>query len=238
MIWALPAAAAALLPLIAFYQPAWLIRLVQRALPDVVFVAEGSGPVVALTLDDGPDPVVTPTVLGILRRERVPASWFVIGERARRHPGLLRRMRDEGHEVANHFWSERPTWRMGRAEFRRDLLRTEALIRQVARPRLMRPASGWVRPWAPAEARRLGYRIVLGSAYAGDPAGPPRAYMRWALTRMARPGAILVLHVGPGREATAEILPALIRGVRAKGLEFVTVGRLLARAAAGPCTTE
>ena len=93
----------------------------------------------------------------------------------------------------------------------------------------MRPASGWIRPWGFRESRALGYSIVLGSAYVSDPARPPPAYMRWALVRMARPGAIIVLHVGPGRDRTPQVLPEVIRGIRARGLRFVTVSQLASR---------
>jgi peptidoglycan/xylan/chitin deacetylase (PgdA/CDA1 family) len=144
-----------------------------------------------------------------------------------------------GHEVGNHSWTERPTWRLAREEFRRDLLRTEAALRAYAPaaphdvPRFMRPASGWFRRWAPDELRAHGYRLVLGSAYATDTWRPPPAYLRWALTRMARPGAILVMHVGPGRWRTPAVLADVIRGVRAKGLEFATVGELITRGTCG-----
>ncbi len=225
LLW-LPAGLAVLGISLSFYQPFWLIRAVQRLVPGVLFYVPTSAPVVALTLDDGPDDSVTPAVLAILRREKVPATWFVIGERVKRYPDVHRAILADGHEVANHFWSETPTWRMDVARFRRDLLRTEALIHQRVRPRMMRPASGWIRPWGIRQSAALGYAVVLGSAYANDPARPPSAYLRWALTRMARPGAILVLHVGPGRERTPEVLPAIIRGVRAKGLQFVTVSQL------------
>ncbi len=214
---------------VSFYQPFWLVRTVQWFVPGVVFYVRTNAPVVALTLDDGPDDSVTPAVLAILRRERVPATWFVIGERVKRYPDVYRAIVADGHQVANHFWGETPTWHMDLARFKRDLLRTEALIHQQVRPRLMRPASGWIRPWGIRVSAALGYAVVLGSAYVSDPARPPRAYMRWALTRMARPGAIIVLHVGPGRERTPEVLPAIIRGIQAKGLQFVTVSQLSSR---------
>lgn len=215
-----------------------MVRAVQRRLPGVVFLADTDAPLVALTLDDGPDDSVTPAVLDILDRERVRATWFVIGERAARHPEVMRAITAAGHEVGNHAWTDRPTWRLARDEFRQDLLRTHALLGRYeseapappappARPRLMRPASGWFRQWAPDELRAHGYRLVLGSAYATDTWRPPPAYLRWALTRMARPGAILVLHVGPGRWRTPAVLADVIRGVRAKGLEFATVGELM-----------
>ncbi|MGH7720328.1 MAG: polysaccharide deacetylase family protein [Gemmatimonadaceae bacterium] len=211
------------------YQPFWMIRGIQRALPDVVFWVDARDSVVALTLDDGPDDSVTPQVLALLRQERVRATWFVIGERVQQYPELLDAIRAGGHEVANHFWDETATWRLNRQRFRHEVLRTEALIHQQSPTRLLRPASGWFRGWARREAREMGFTLVLGSAYTSDPAKPPSTYMRWALTRMARPGTIIVLHVGRDRDRTATVLPDLIRGVRAKGLEFVTVSELLRR---------
>src|ERR1035438_8316320 len=65
-------------------------------------------PCVALTFDDGPDPVTTPRVLDILHQKQVPATFFVVGERAEQHPELVRRALAEGHLVENHTWSHSP----------------------------------------------------------------------------------------------------------------------------------
>ncbi len=213
---------------LTFYQPFPLVRLVQHVCPSITFHQPGRPGFVALTLDDGPDPDVTPAVLDILKAQKVKATWFLIGEHVVRHPDIYRRIRAEGHQVANHLWDDTPTWRLDREAFRESLRRTEAVIVQTGQPMLYRPASGWVRPWVPAEARRLGYRTVLGSAYTSDPIRPPGWYIRWALARMARSGAILILHVGATRDLTPAVLPGLIADVRAKGLEFVDLSELLA----------
>jgi peptidoglycan/xylan/chitin deacetylase (PgdA/CDA1 family) len=215
------------------YQPFWLVRAAQRHFPDVVFYVETRERAVALTLDDGPETDVTPRVLEVLRTEGVRATWFVMGERVQRHPDVLRSILADGHEIANHQWDDRAAVRMGRGELRETLARTERLLQQPTDRRFWRPASGWFRGSTLDVAREAGYTPVLGSAYASDPAGPPRWYLRWALVRMARPGAIVVLHVGPGRGRTADVLPALIRGVREKGLRFVTLGELAALRRAG-----
>ncbi|MGB9236203.1 MAG: polysaccharide deacetylase family protein [Terriglobales bacterium] len=60
---------------------------------------------VALTFDDGPDPVDTPKLLDILREKGVKATFFVVGKRAEQHPEIVRREWNEGHLVANHTWS-------------------------------------------------------------------------------------------------------------------------------------
>jgi peptidoglycan/xylan/chitin deacetylase (PgdA/CDA1 family) len=57
---------------------------------------------IALTFDDGPDPEWTPAILDILKRENVPATFFVMGKNGQAHPELLRRMVNEGHEIGNH----------------------------------------------------------------------------------------------------------------------------------------
>ena len=56
----------------------------------------------ALTFDDGPDPIYTPKVLDLLREHGVSATFFMIGERAERHPEIIKRILDEGHEIGNH----------------------------------------------------------------------------------------------------------------------------------------
>lgn len=62
---------------------------------------------VVLTFDDGPDPVTTPTLLDLLRKHDVTATFFLIGNRAHMHPSLVRRIADEGHVLANHSWTHR-----------------------------------------------------------------------------------------------------------------------------------
>ncbi|HEX6129478.1 MAG TPA: polysaccharide deacetylase family protein, partial [Candidatus Limnocylindria bacterium] len=70
-------------------------------------------PRLALTFDDGPDPEWTPRLLDALGAAGVRGTFFLIGERAARAPGLVRRMVSEGHEVGNHSWSHRSLWLCG-----------------------------------------------------------------------------------------------------------------------------
>jgi len=62
---------------------------------------------VALTFDDGPDPVDTPRLLDLLREKNVKATFFVVGKRAEQHPEIVRRAWEEGHLIGNHTWSIR-----------------------------------------------------------------------------------------------------------------------------------
>src|SRR5262245_43692171 len=65
---------------------------------------------VALTFDDGPDPVFTPRILDILAQFGIQATFFVIGKQVERHPEIVRAIADAGHEVGNHTYTHRPLW--------------------------------------------------------------------------------------------------------------------------------
>jgi peptidoglycan/xylan/chitin deacetylase (PgdA/CDA1 family) len=211
-------------------QPAGIVGILARATPRIVWRVETWAPLAALTFDDGPDPVYTPRVLDILARHEARATFFLIGANARRHPEQVRRIREMGHEVGNHTDSRGATALMSMRRFSESLLRAEAaLAMPEGEPKLFRPGSGWIRPAQLDLAIQRGYTCVLGSAYAYDPKRPPTAYIRWAIRKNLRPGAIVVLHdAGGDRSNTLAALPGILEDGRAKGLRFVTVSELMA----------
>src|SRR4051794_27659147 len=75
-------------------------------------------PAIALTFDDGPDPVATPRVLDILERHGARGTFFLVGKSAARHPGIVARAVAAGHAVANHSW-DHPSFRRIQGSYRR-----------------------------------------------------------------------------------------------------------------------
>ncbi|MEX1186238.1 MAG: polysaccharide deacetylase family protein [Gemmatimonadaceae bacterium] len=217
---------------LSFYQPRCLIGAASAALPDILFAVKTERPLVALTFDDGPDSTVTPRVLEILQREHVLATWFVNGSAVAQHPDQLRAIVAGGHQLANHMWDRTPAWTLTPERLAASVEATAAAVPGSDMRTMLRPASGWIRPSSADWTRRKGYRIILGSVYANDPLKPPPQYLTWAIVRMAQRGDIVVLHVGAGRERTAEALPGMIKGLRAKGLRFVRLSELLDSATA------
>ncbi|WDZ83393.1 polysaccharide deacetylase family protein [Micromonospora cathayae] len=187
---------------------------------------------VALTFDDGPAPQWTPMVLDTLHRYGVPATFFMVGERARRHAGLVRGRMDR-HEIGSHTWAHRDLGRADIEEAHDDLTRTHRALAETTgqEPRLLRPPYGHLGGAALAAAVGLRYQVVLWSQqmresdFPGDPAGHARA-----VVGAVRPGTILLAHdVGADRRLVAlRGLPALIEQLRTRGYEFVTVSQLLA----------
>ena len=181
----------------------------------------------ALTFDDGPSRF-TPRLLDVLRREKVPATFFVLGRLVRRHPALVRRIHAEGHLVANHSF-DHPR-RAAIEEWRRQIQRTEQLIRAAGVPvaPFFRPPHGVVRPALLRLCHELGYTVVLYTLLSSDWELPGvRALVSQVLHRVA-PGSIIVLHdAGGNRQQTLDALPEIIRGLRRKGFELVTLETLL-----------
>jgi peptidoglycan/xylan/chitin deacetylase (PgdA/CDA1 family) len=196
--------------------------------PDILWRVETAAPQAALTFDDGPAPDHTPAVLSILARHGARATFFMIGERAARSPELLRAIRREGHEIANHYYDKRSNLRAADADFEANLLRTEAILDMAGPTRLYRPPGGFIRGSQLELLEKHGYRCVLGSAYPYDGNRTPAWYIRWLVAKNLGPGAIVILHDGiadPSRTLAA-LDDILVAGER-KGLRFVPVGELL-----------
>ena len=188
-------------------------------------------PVVSITFDDGPNPHATPLILDTLRDEGVRATFFVLGRHADRWPELVKRAADEGHQIGNHGWYHRKLHRRSAGYIRDDLSRGTASIERACgvRPRHFRAPHGFRNPWVTPIARSLGQRTVGWSLGVWDSARPGVDEIVSRSLNGLRAGSILLLHDGDGydedgdRMQTAQALPGIIRGLRARGLGFVTL---------------
>lgn len=179
---------------------------------------------VALTFDDGPDPRSTPAFLDVLDEFGIRATFFIIGERAARHPRILQRMVDAGHELAVHGWRHdyaflRPL----------GLRRTVNLLAEIggARPRWFRPPYGVLTTSAFAEAVGVGLQPVLWSAWGRDwtQAATPASVLR-TLAPDLRGGATVLLHdavtsrAADSWRAALGAIPSIVEACAAEGLEL------------------
>ena len=177
---------------------------------------------VALTFDDGPNPASTAAILTVLRQRRVPATFFLIGERIERDRPLAVRILREGHQLANHSWSHPRMVLEHPHPYATEIDRTDRLIRQLgySGPIDFRPPYGQklvVLPWLLA---RRGKLDVLWSLDSRDWADHDPAGIARRVVEGARPGSIVLLHDLP---RTAAALPAVIDGLRRRGYRFRTV---------------
>jgi peptidoglycan/xylan/chitin deacetylase (PgdA/CDA1 family) len=191
----------------------------------------GDDRVVSITFDDGPNPVATPRILDVLKREDVPATFFVLGRHADRWPELVKRMADEGHQLGNHGYYHRKLHRHLPGYVRDDLTRGADAIERASgvRPRHFRAPHGFRNPWVTPIARSLNECTIGWSLGVWDTARPGADEIVKRTLDGMRAGSILLLHDGDGYDATgdrtqtAEALPGIIDGLRARGFRFVTL---------------
>ena len=198
---------------------------------------------IALTFDDGPDPEWTPAILDILKRENVPATFFVIGKNGQAHPDLLRRIVNEGHELGNHTFTHPNLGEIPGRITDLELNATQRLIESITgrstvlfRP----PYFGDAEADKPEEvepairAEKLGYIIVGLRIDPGDwkPDVTADEIVQKTIdkamdTNPETRGQVVLLHDSGGdRQATIAALPRIIHELRARGFKFVLVSTL------------
>jgi len=212
-------------------EPPTILPLLERLTPNLTYRIRTRHPLVALSFDDGPHPIFTPQVLDILQQHNAHATFFLIGERALRHPELVARIKAAGHEVANHYFTDGSLLLHSDADFVRNLEQTEQVLGIGAAPKFFRPPGGIAWPNQLRLAQAHGYECMLGSAYPHDPLHPPVWYIRWLVTKNLAPGTIVILHDGISNPTrTIQALPQILAAAHRQGLSFVSIGTLKAAA--------
>lgn len=204
---------------------------------------------IALTFDDGPDPVWTPKILDVLKKEGVKATFFIVGENGEENPEVLKRIVAEGHTIGNHSFTHANLAEVPNRVALLELNTTQRLIESLTgrSTRLFRaPYFGDAEPRTPdemeptARAQDLGY-ISVGLhldpddwKLVNDDGTPHTAeeitnqvFAAAAIKTPEERGSIVLLHdAGGDRSATVAALPGVIEGLRAKGYKFTTVADL------------
>lgn len=197
---------------------------------------DACGAAAAITIDDGPDPEVTPRVLDLLDAGGARATFFCIGDRVRAHPALAREILARGHDLQNHSQRHHHGFSFcGPGAFAREIDAAQATIEDVTghRPHAFRAPAGLRNPLLDPVLHRLGLHLVSWTRRGFDTrvGDPSRVLAR--LTRGLAAGDILLLHDGHARrDATGapvvlQVLPPLLRALADRGLRTVTLREAL-----------
>jgi peptidoglycan/xylan/chitin deacetylase (PgdA/CDA1 family) len=182
---------------------------------------------IALTIDDGPHPTTTPELLSVLRSHGARATFFLVGERVRSHPDLVRDIAADGHEVANHLMYDEPSILLAPSEFRRQLAQVHELLAPFGDVVFFRPGSGWFTRRMLSDAAAQGYVCAMGTPLllATDYRNP-RDTGR-ILARRAHPGAVIVLHEGhETRVAVSAAAAAMLVELAQRNLRAITLSEI------------
>jgi len=188
---------------------------------------------IALTFDDGPDPIWSERILELLARREVRASFFLVGERAAQAPETVRRIAAADHEIASHGWSHRSLWLCGPRRTEAEIGRAHRFLSDASGRSLrhFRPPWGMVNAAMFGALRRHGERCVFWSIQPERLRPAPATQQARDVLRRAHPGAIVDLHDAEGVRGAPErllaALPLMIDGLREAGYDFATVSELL-----------
>jgi peptidoglycan/xylan/chitin deacetylase (PgdA/CDA1 family) len=190
----------------------------------------------ALTFDDGPNPAWTPSLLDILARREVHATFFLVGRYAQAEPALVRQIVAAGHQIGSHSWSHLNLALASASRIEEQLSRTSETLEQItgAPVRYFRPPFGARRPETLRIARQLGLIPVLWNAMTSDWKNPSADAIAKRLMRkidsLARRGhaANIVLHDGSHADPAADRAPSIAAAAQLIARyqpthEFVTV---------------
>jgi peptidoglycan/xylan/chitin deacetylase (PgdA/CDA1 family) len=193
---------------------------------------DGGSAQVAITVDDGPDPDVTPQVLATLDEHHARATFFCIGDRVERYADLAREIVRRGHDIENHSQRHRHNFSLlGPGGMNAEIARAQDSILRItgSSPKFFRAPAGLRNPFLDPVLSRLQLRLASWTRRGFDTVSANADAVYRRLADPLHPGDILLLHDGhaarcsTGRPVILEVLPRLLDAVAQSGLEPVTL---------------
>jgi peptidoglycan/xylan/chitin deacetylase (PgdA/CDA1 family) len=188
---------------------------------------------VTLTFDDGPTPKALDSILGTLQKENVKATFFVLGIKIKTYPQYAKKYLEYGHVVGNHTYSHKNFYQLRKLKKSVDLERiienelseSESAITEagIPKPELMRMPNGFISPEVKMAAMSRNY-VIINWTFGCDWQKMTREKLIQKYVSHVSPGAIFLLHE---KQSTADALPAIIQGIKAKGYEIVPLQDIL-----------
>lgn len=218
----------------AYAKPVQKNRQYYEERGEIVWEVPTQDKLIALTFDDGPDPVQTPQILALLKQYHAKGTFFVLGKWAEKFPDIVRQEQLEGHEIANHTFAHTYAVRSTTADkYLKDMQAAEASIVNAGaeRPLLFRPPGGYYNDMVIQAAKQKGYTIVLWSWHQDtrDWALPGVSAITNKVLNNARNGDIVLFHDKvESKSHTIDALRTILPKLQEQGYQFVTVSELLA----------
>jgi peptidoglycan-N-acetylglucosamine deacetylase len=190
---------------------------------------------VALTFDDGPDPLVTLRLLDLLDRFSVKATFFVTGVNAEKHPDIVRSILSRGHTIGNHSYHHSPFLMMkGKRVLAKEVESAQTLLKQFGVvPLAFRPPVGVTSPYLWRILLNLGMFCVNFSCRAGDMGNRRIQDLAARVLGKVRPGDIILLHdVVPPRGELEQLFrefEAVLTGLEEKGIEIQPLAQFIGK---------
>ena len=193
-------------------------KFIQALFPSLVWRKETLNKEIWLTLDDGPEPDVTPWILSVLKKENITATFFLVGEQIEEFPELVGAIIKEGHTIANHSYSHKNGWLCTKEKYIADIEKCQELM---PNNKLYRPPYGKITK-AQITLLKEKYKIILWDLLSWDfqqNTSPER--VQGNILKNTKEGSIIVLH--NNQKSHKNLFPILedtIQKLKEKGFSF------------------
>ncbi len=204
---------------------------------DTIFQVRTARKKVALTFDDGPSEFWTPRILDELKKAGIKATFFMVGFHVKKFPQIAQRVLKEGHIIGNHGYAHSVLLYYTDEELEEEIKYTELVIQEITgyKTKYFRPPKAWLGLGKKKIIKSMGYEIILWSLNSKDWVPFPHGYMVRYIVRNIKDGDILLFHDSGGvfksrggdRTQSVLMIPPLVKELRKKGFEFVTIEELL-----------
>lgn len=193
----------------------------------VIWEGDRNSKNIALTFDDGPNAKYTPQVLAILAKEKIHATFFLIGKNAEHLPNLVKQIHQEGHEIGNHTYSHPRLTKVSSWKIKDEVEKTRDIVKEITgQPTvLFRPPYGIFDTRTLAELAIRKFDVVLWSIDSRDWAKPGTKAIEKNILSRVRGGSIILCH--DSHDQIVQVLPEIIEKLKAQGYKFVTVPEMI-----------
>jgi peptidoglycan-N-acetylglucosamine deacetylase len=187
--------------------------------------------VVAITFDDGPNPIYTAQVLDIFREAEGKATFFMIGEQMDQYPEMVKKVVEQGHEIGNHTYTHPKLSQLSPAECLEEIERTEKLMQELVgqKPVVFRPPYLDYNDETIIVLQQKEYPMIGAlNLEAQDWEMPGVDHILAKSRDCVKNGSILIFHDGYGdRSQTIEAVRTLVSELASQGYQLVTISELL-----------
>lgn len=198
----------------------YLVRtpnFIQKLFPNFIWKLPAEDKVVYLTFDDGPIPGVTPWVMEQLAQYNAKATFFCVGENAKKHSSILKSLRNAGHSIGNHTYNHLSGWQTDNVTYLRNVRKGAHAVKSE----LFRPPYGRVKP-SQAKFLNRHYRVVMWDILSGD--FDPELSKEQCLSNViknTKQGSIIVFHDSlKAKEKLEYVLPKALEYLSQQGYRF------------------
>lgn len=199
---------------------------------EIVWEVPTNKKVIALTFDDGPDPVYTRQIAELLKQYEAKATFFVVGSRVKAYPGVIQQLAKEKHELANHTYTHPDLRRISPDKLQEEVVATQQEIFRSTNimTHLFRPPGGYYSESLVDVAKKSGYLVVLWSWHQDtrDWSDPGVKKIVNKVLNNARNGDIVLFHdYGGNRKQTVDALREILPELQKRGYQFITVSEMM-----------